>query len=70
MSLSTSGAEFVRKVLAVKNVITQDEAAWIFADELFTYDECLRKTIRAWLFRVSKLDAIKAAIPQQLAEAR
>ncbi|MNN05757.1 hypothetical protein D3C81_1185270 [compost metagenome] len=70
MSLSTGGTEFVREVLTVKNVIPQDEAAWIFADEFLTYDECLRKTIRAWLFRVGKLDAIKAAITQQLAEAR
>ncbi|MNP36807.1 hypothetical protein D3C76_1302230 [compost metagenome] len=70
VGLSTSRTKLVRKMLTIKNVIAQDQAAGILADKFLTDDERLCKTIRARLLGVCELDAIQAAITQQLAEKR
>ncbi|MNJ67131.1 hypothetical protein D3C77_632740 [compost metagenome] len=70
VTLLAGGAQFVGEVLAVEDVIAQDEAARVFANELFANDEGLCQAIRAWLFGVSQLYAILATVTQQLAERR
>ena len=69
MLLRTGGAQGIREVLTVEDVVAPGQAARIFADELFADYESLCQTVRTRLLGVSQLDAVQAAITQQLAEA-
>jgi hypothetical protein len=69
LAAETGGTQIVRKVLTVKDVVAQDQAARVFADELFANDESLRQTVRTRLLGIGQLDAVQAAVTQQLAEA-
>src|SRR3546814_17185622 len=62
--------QVIREVLTIKNVVAQDQTAGVFADEFFADDEGLCQAVRARLLGVGQLDAVQAAVTQQLAEAR
>ncbi len=69
VGLLAGRAQVVGEVLAVKDVVTQDQAARILTDELFADDERLCQTVRCRLFSISQLNTVLAAIAQQFTEA-
>ena len=56
------------KRLAVENIVAQDQADVVVADELFADDECLRQAVGAGLFGVADGDAEIAAVAEQSSE--
>ena len=56
-------------MLAIKNIVAQDQANRISANKIFTNDKSLRKSIGTRLFGVTEFNTVLTPIAQQLSEA-
>ena len=63
-------AEDLVEVVAVEDVVTEDEGGVVVADEVGADDEGLGEAVRAGLDGVLQVDAPLAAVAEQLFEAR
>ena len=59
-----------REARAVEDVVAQDEAHRVFADEFLADQKCLGQAVRGRLFRVLQADSIIRAVAKQATEAR
>ncbi|MNE64173.1 hypothetical protein D3C80_1595690 [compost metagenome] len=64
IGLFSGGAQVIGEMLTVENVVAKDQAARVFANELFTNDERLCQAVRAWLLGIAELHAILATVAQ------
>ena len=62
--------EHSREARSVEDIVAQDKAHRIPADELLTDQECLSQTVRGGLFGILQTDSIIRAVAQQAPEAR
>jgi len=58
--------QFARQALGKEDVVAENQADGVFADELFTDDESLSKSIRAGLHFVAEIDAPLRAVFEQI----
>ena len=58
------------ETVSEEDVVTQDHAYIVTADEFFTDNECLRKSVRAWLHGIGQMNAELMAVSQQFLKPR
>ena len=65
--LRRGALQFLGEVLAMENVVAEDQTHRVIADEFFTNQEGLGQTVRRGLFGIADADAELAAVAQQVA---
>ena len=56
--------------MSCENVITQHHGNCVIADEFLADDKCLRKSVRAWLYGIGKMNAELMSVTQKFLETR
>lgn len=64
----SGGMEVGGEVLAIKNIIAEDQAAIVITDKVFANNKGLGQAIGGWLFGITEFNTKLAAIAQHLAK--
>ena len=58
------------EAMSCENIVTKDHTYSVVADEFLTNNECLGKSVRAWLYSIGEVDTKLMAVTEKLLKSR